>query len=272
MKILLCTDGSINGLSAVHLGGAIAARLKAQVTLLCVVESKRRSPGRALKQATQVVQKSGAAFMSIGRKGRLIEQMLTQMLVIEYDLVVVGYYARSFLEKVVWGSLATRIAHELPVSVLIVRDQRETINHVLIGISGGGFTQDCSEWGGQIAAAFDARVTLLHVSQSPPLMYAGLKEVAETLPEFLHADTPDAQAIKQAITCLIGIGVQAAVELRHGLPERELLRLAQERDVDLLVIGSAWAVQPLQRAMLRNITEKVLLNTRRPVLVVRPIE
>jgi nucleotide-binding universal stress UspA family protein len=270
MKILLCTDGSRNGLSAVYLGGGISARLKAEVTLLCVVENRRRNSERALEQAIQVLQESGVTFTSVGRSGRLVEEMLAQILITEYDLVIVGYYARSFLEKVLWGSLAARITHELPASVLIVRDRRETINHVLIGISGGGFTEECTEWGGSIAAAFDARVTLLHVSPAPPLMYAGLEEVAETLAEFLQTHTPSAQAVRHAIALLTEIGVQADVQLAHGLPERELLRIAQTQDVDLLVIGSAWAVQPMQRALLRNITEKVLLNTRRPVLVVRP--
>jgi len=270
MKILLCTDGSRNGLSAVHLGGKIAARLEAEVTLLCIVESKRRDPDRSLKQAIQAMQKSGALFTPIGRRGRLVEEMRAQILQVEHDLVIVGYHARSFLEKMLWGSLAARSAHESPVSVLIVRERRDTINGVLIGVSGGGFTEECLAWGGRIAAAFGARVTLLHVSPAPPLMYAGLEEVAETLTEFLQTDTPDAQALRQAVAHLTEMGVQTDVKLARGLPERELLRVAQDQDVDLLVIGSSWAAQPLQRLLLRNITEKVLLNTERPVLVVRP--
>jgi nucleotide-binding universal stress UspA family protein len=271
MKILLCTDGSRSGLSAVRLGGTVAARLEAEVTLLCVVESKRRDPIRSLERATRVMEKSGATFTPFGRRGRLLEEMLGEMLHIEYDLVIVGYYARSFLQKMLLGSLAARIANELPVSVLIVRGQRDWINHVLIGISGGGFTEECSKWGGRIAAAFEARATLLHVSAAPPLMYTGLEEVVETLTEFLQTDTPDADAIRQAVAFLTEMGVQANVELTRGLPERELLRVAHQRDVDLLVIGSAWAAQPVRRIFLRNITEKVLLNTQRPVLVVRPV-
>jgi nucleotide-binding universal stress UspA family protein len=258
MKILLCTDGSRNGLSAVHLGGVISARLEAKVTLLCAVENKRRDPQRSLERAIQVMQKTGAAFTPVGRRGRLVEEMLAQMLQVEYDLVIVGYYARGFWEKILWGSLAARITHELPVSVLIVRDRRDTINRVLIGISGGGFTEECTDWGGRI------------VRPAPPLMYTGLEEVTETLAEFLQADTFHAQALREAVARLTGMRVEAEVELTHGLAERELLRVAQDQDVDLLVIGSAWAVQPMQRLLLRNITEKVLLNTRRPVLVVRP--
>jgi nucleotide-binding universal stress UspA family protein len=270
MRILVCTDGSRNGLCAVRLGGAITAQLKSETALLCVVESERHDVNTSLERAGDVMQDYGAEFRSIGRRGRLVEELLTQMLEVEYDLVIVGYYARSFLEKAIWGSLAARIAHELPVSVLIVRDHRDWIDHVLIGISGGGFTSECAEWGGRIAAAFGARVTLLHASQIPPLMYAGLEEVVETLTEFLQTDTPEAHAVRQAVASLTELGVDADVELAHGLPERELLRLAQNLDSDLLVIGSSWAAQTVHRLFMRNIAEQVLIRTRRPVLVVRP--
>jgi nucleotide-binding universal stress UspA family protein len=270
MRILLCTDGSRNGLSAVHLGGAIAVRMEAEVTLLCITASKRRNTSRMLEGTVDVLEKSGVDFEVMECRGKLVEQMLAQMAEADYDLVIVGYDARSFLEKALWGSLAARIAHELPVSVLIVRGYRDWIGHVLIGISGSGFTDECVEWGGRIALAFDANVTLLHVSPAPPLMYAGLDEVVETLPEFLRTHTPEAQSVRQATAYLTELGVQTDVELAHGLPERELLRIAQNRDVDVLVIGSTWAAQPVQRLFSRNISEQVLLNTQRPVLIVRP--
>jgi nucleotide-binding universal stress UspA family protein len=269
-KILLCTDGSLDGLRAVRLGAVIAAQLQAEVALLCVVESDRRGVEDSLKRAATVVRKSVDGVQLISRRGKLVDQMLAQLLQVEYDLVVVGYHLRSFLEKVIWGSLAARIAHEVPVSVLIVRGRRDWIEHVLIGISGGGFTDACAEWGSRIAAAFGARVTLLHVSPSPPLMYGGLDEVVETLAEFLETDTPGAQALRRVVATLTELDVQTDVELARGLPERELLRLAQNRDTDLLVVGSSWAAQPAHRLFVRNITEQVLINTQRPVLVVRP--
>lgn len=270
MRILLCTDGTRDGLRAVRLGGAIMTKLRATATILCVVEDRGRDLQLAVQRASRVIKDFGNDFTATGRRGHLLENMLAQMLEIEYDLVIVGYQTRSFFEKVIWGSLAARIAHELPVSVLIVRGRRDWINHVLIGISGGGFTDECVRWGGRIAAAFDARVTLLHARPAPPLMYAGLEEVVETMTEFFQTDSAEAQALRKAVAWLTDSGVGAHVELVHGLPEREILRLAQDRDADLLVIGSSWAAQPVHRLFARNISEQVLIYTQRPVLVVRP--
>jgi nucleotide-binding universal stress UspA family protein len=273
MKVLLCTDGSRNGLSAVKLGAIVAAWSQAETTLLCVVDksASEQEATRLLRLANNTAQKTGASVATyIGHRGELVDEMLTQMLQVEYDFVTVGYEARSFLEKMIWGSTASRIADELPVSVLIIREPRDWIDHILIGISGGGFTTACTGWGGQVAAAFDAQVTLLHVGATPPLMYAGLEEVIESLDELLGTDTAEAQAIREATACLDELGIRTQVELVHGLPERELLRVAQEQEVDLLVVGSAWAAQRVRRIFFRNVTEKILLNTQRPVLVIRP--
>jgi nucleotide-binding universal stress UspA family protein len=272
MRFLIGTDGSSDGLGAVNLGGKMAARMDAEVVLLCATNATRNVLDKALGRAAEAIEETGISFTDVARRGHLIDELLAQMLAVDYDLVIVGYQTRGRLDRMLWGSLAARIVHELPTSVLIVRDWREAINHILIGISGGGFTAECANWGGRIAAAFNARVTVLHASQAPALMYAGLEEVAESLQEFLQTDTLEARALRGAIDRLNALGVKVDVELIHGLPEREILRLTQSKDIDLLVVGSSWAANPMHRTLLKNVAEKVLLRTRRPVLVVRPAQ
>ncbi len=240
MKILLCTDCSFDGLKAVRLGGVVAGQLDAHVTILCVVEDRRSDLEKKVGRVNEALPESLTDFTVVGRRGELIDEMLAQLLQTDYDLVIVGYHSRGFLEKAIWGSLAARIAHELPLSVLIVRGRRDWINHVLVGISGRGFTDQCVDWGGRIALAFGGHVTLLHASVAPPLMYSGLEEVVETLTEFLETDTPEAQALKRAVAKLDDLGVDVDVELARGMAEREILREAQRKDVDLIVIGSSW--------------------------------
>ena len=271
MKILVCTDGSRSGLHAVKSGASLAARTAAEVTLLFAVAGDPWDVDQARVDATAILKNADVAFCLTEQHGKLIDAALAQMVEQEYDLVVIGYQARTFLERALWGSLAARIVHELPLSVMIVRGKCESISRVLIGISGGGFTAACVRWGGIIASAFDARVVLLHVSPSPPLMYGGFEEVVEDLTELLQTDTVEAKAIRRAVDFLTDLGVKTDVELVRGLAEREILRYAQDLDADLIVIGSAWAVQPVRRFFMRNITEQVVLQAQRPVLVVRPV-
>jgi len=272
MKILLCTDGSPAGIQAVKFGATLAGRIAAEVTVLFAVSDEHWDVARAREKVTSALRDSGVVFSFAEQHGKLIDATLAQLARQKFDLVVFGYQARTFLERALWGSLAARIVHELPLSALIVRGDCESINRVLVGISGGGFTDACVSWGGRIALAFDARVVLMHVSPPPPLMYGGFEEVVEDLTELLQTDTVQARAIKRAVSHLTELGVKTDVELVHGLAEREILRYAAELDVDLIVIGSAWAAQPVSRFFMRNITEQIVLKAQRPVLVVRPTE
>jgi nucleotide-binding universal stress UspA family protein len=271
MRLLLCTDGSPIGLRAVKLGAALASRMSAEATLLLALDGEDWDTELAREHSLRVLQESAVQFSFAERRAKLVDATLAELVDREYDLVVVGYNARTFLERALWGSLAARIAHEFPLPVMIVRGEHASIDRLLIGISGGGFTDACVEWGGRIASAFEARVVLLHVGPSPPLMYGGFEEVVQDLAELLRTDTVEARAIKRAASILTRLGVEFEVELVRGLAEREILRYAQELTCDLIVIGSAWAAQPMRRFFMRNVTEQVVLKAQRPVLVVRPI-
>jgi nucleotide-binding universal stress UspA family protein len=272
MRLLLCTDGSPTGLRAVELGASLANRMSAEATLMLAREEEHKDAESARERTLAALQESVVEFSFVERRAELVDAALTQLVEQEYDLVVVGYSARTFLERALWGSLAARIAHEFPLPVMIVRGEYAGIDRILIGISGGGFTDACVEWGGRIALAFETSVILLHVGPSPPLMYGGFEEVVEDLAELLQTDTPEARAIKRAASMLTRLGVEFEVELVRGLAEREILRYAQELNCGLIVIGSAWAAQPVRRFFMRNVTEQVVLKAQRPVLVVRPPE
>lgn len=272
MRLLIGTDGSPAGLRAVELGAALASRMSAEVTILLALEGEDSDAESARERSVTALQESAVEFSLVESRAELVDATLAQLVKQEYDLGVVGYSARTFLERALMGSLAARIAHEFPLPVMIVRGENAEIDRVLIGISGGGFTDACVKWGGRIASVFETSVVLLHVGPSPPLMYGGFDEVVEDLPELLQTDTPEARAIKRAASILTELGVEFEVELVRGLAEREILRYAQELNCGLIVVGSAWAAQPVRRFFMRNVTEQVVLKAQRPVLVVRPAE
>ncbi|RMF34565.1 MAG: universal stress protein [Chloroflexi bacterium] len=272
MKFLLCTDGSDQATAAVRLGGRLAAHMGASVALLCIERPGRPRSRQATieAQARELLQEQGITPELQTYPGGLLDALRRQIHRETYALVAVGYRERRFLEKVLFGSVAVRIAHLVPAPVLIVREPREALRRILIGISGHGFQEEEIRWGGEIARAFDGQVTLLHVLPPPPLMYTGLPQVSESLSDFLESDTEEARALREGAALLTKMGLPVELQLAYGLPEREVLRAAYEQDEDLVVVGSAWAVSPWQRLVLPNVTEQVLLHTRRPVLVVRP--
>lgn len=269
MRILLCADKSRNALAAVSLGGRLASALGAETTLLAAGK-KAQQVYNALNKAEEIVRAFGITPKTLVAIGPSVKQFIEQVQREGYDLVVIGYRRRSAMEKALKGCVAAQVVHQATTSVLVVRQGRQDIRRLLLGIGGNGFTTEITDWGARIAVALGAQVTLIHVESAPPLMYSGLEEVHQTLAEFLETDTPAARAIRQAAAALQETRVQAEIKLAYGVTDRELLRTAQEGDYDLLILGSAWARPPLDRVVLENITRNILLKTRRPVLVVYP--
>ena len=269
MRILLCADKSRNALAAVSLGGRLASALGAETTLLAAGK-KAQQVYNALNKAEEIVRAFGITPKTLVAIGPSVKQFIEQVQREGYDLIVIGYRRRSAMEKALKGCVAAQVVHQATTSVLVVRQGRQDIRRLLLGIGGNGFTTEITDWGTRIAVALGAQVTLIHVESAPPLMYSGLEEVHQTLAEFLETDTPAARSIRQAAAALQETGVQAEIKLAYGVTDRELLRTAQEGDYDLLILGSAWARPPLDRVVLENITRNILLKTRRPVLVVYP--
>ncbi len=65
-------------------------------------------------------------------------------------------------------------------------------------------------------------------------------------------------------------GCQVETIITRGKPHEEILKTAQEKDVDLIVIGSH-SFPPLGKVLLGSTAEKVLHRARRPVLLI-PVE
>lgn len=268
MKILICTDGSEDARSAVRFGGMIAARLGVDAALMCVKTTP--CDEALLEKEAALLQQWGVAAKVMERDGTAAREIPIELGQDVYFLVVVGYRSRGFVKRLFQGSHAIRIAQASSVSVLIVREPRDDIKRILIGVTGGGFVRECAGLGGRIATAFDAHVTLLHVENLPALMYAGLDQVVEPLEAMLQTDTNEARALKQAAAILTEMGVETDTQLVRGLAEREILRVAHTGGYDLLIVGSSWAAEPVQRLMLPSVTRQVLLHTELPILVVRP--
>ncbi len=269
IKILLCTDGSRNSLAAVSMGGRLASALNADTTLFAAGVRGQRVY-KALDRARQTLNTFNINPKTLVGIGQPISQFAKQVQQIGYDLVVIGYRKRKAWEKALAGSAATKVVNRATTSTLVVREGRQDIRRILIGIGGNGFTAELAKWGAVIAAAVGAQVTLIHVESAPPLMYAGLEEVHQTLTEFLETDTPAAHALRRAADILNLAGVSANIKLARGVAERELLRTAQYGDYDLVMLGSSWARPALDRLIMQNVTRNILLHTNRPVLVVYP--
>jgi nucleotide-binding universal stress UspA family protein len=84
----------------------------------------------------------------------------------------------------------------------------------------------------------------------------------------LLSDAREGVHLRKDLQILESMSVKGEAKVRHGLVMDEILAEAREGDYDLIVTG-AHVASGLQRFMLTDTTEQIVLGSDRPVLVVR---
>jgi nucleotide-binding universal stress UspA family protein len=137
---------------------------------------------------------------------------------------------------------------------------------ILLGVDGTKGAQRAAHWTAELAHDLGAKVVVLHVVSDAWLIeLSALQFNADELVRRARAELLGAwtQPLRDA-------EVQYLTELVRGDPASELLRMADERHVDLIVIGGTHH-SGLRGAILGGTAHRVVNHSFRPVTVV-PLE
>ncbi len=122
-------------------------------------------------------------------------------------------------------------------------------DHILVPTDGSGPATAALEYAAAIAAANDATVHVLYVTETPP-------------------DEEDEEVVATAREWVTDAGAAVDEEVVQGEPDETICEYAAERGVDGIVMGTQGR-QGLERFVLGSVTESVVRNATVPVLVVR---
>ena len=149
------------------------------------------------------------------------------------DLVVMGTHGRGGVSKLILGSAAEKVIRHAPCPVLTVGPHvrfvsPDRFNHIFYATdfssgSAGAFTYALS-----LAEEDQADLTLLHVIESKP--------ASET--EMMEWKQGDRERLSRMIPADNDLAYKPEIEVEIGIPEVEIVRLADARSADLIVMGS----------------------------------
>lgn len=142
------------------------------------------------------------------------------------------------------------------------------LNRILVPIDFSDFSDAALLYAVEMARAFDAELHLLNVMPNPALAYPeGYAFVApdEGLEETVLRELRKKPAVPESES----LTVQHAV--RVGTAFVEIVKYAEEHDVDLIVLGTHGRTGVTHMVM-GSVAEKVVRKAGCPVLTVRPIE
>ncbi len=147
--------------------------------------------------------------------------------------------------------------------------------HILIAVDGSKNSKKAADAGIELARLSDGEVTIVYVADlskcitsagiTPP--FGGISSdvidnVAANLREFGEKATLEVDGLAKAS------GVKSERLVLEGNPPSEILKIAQDSKKDLVVIGSIGKTG-IEKFLMGSVAEKVVHNSRLPVLVVR---
>lgn len=269
MKILICVGGLPFAEPTLKFGNLVATLSESEVTLLTVVD------GRVKKKDAAVMLAKAQELIDVPineikvRKGQSVEEIVEEACNKGYDMIVVGARVMNRFTQLLLRSITQQVARRVPISVLIVKEERSSLNRILICTGGQKLNQAVIERGAQLAKAAQAQVQLLYVTSPVPGMYSGLEDMDETLPELLQTNTPIAKHLRWAAQYLAEQGVSGEIKVRHGIVSEEILQEAAEGDYDLVVIGARAEMSLLNELLMEKVAPQIVEHAPHSVLVVR---
>ncbi|MGE0679580.1 MAG: universal stress protein [Candidatus Binatia bacterium] len=203
------------------------------------------------------------------------------------QLLVMGTHGRPWYQRVVIGSTAETVLRAAPCPTLIVRnveraDSLPRLKTLLLptDFSVGGMVSE--EWALQLAE--DKEVILLHAVENPLLdVYdpdqaeIDLRRIMEesrehpprsAQPFWDHAHRVAHAKLSTLRQQFLGAHAQVEVLVREGPAAEDILRTAEQRQVDLIVM-STHGRGGVRRLLLGSVAEKIIRSASCPVLAVR---
>ncbi len=271
MKLLFCTDGSLQAENAVRFGALIAAACGAETSVLGIAERAGQQDAmlQALRRAQEVLKEHGLNAELITKTGRPVREIVNRTKETKYDLVIIGATHQNACGPRSMSARAYRIIESVEPPVLVVIGAPKDLRRILL-CTGGQLKADAAvQFTAEIAHCLPAIVTLFHVAAGPPAIYADLIERQENADRLLVGNSALGRALAHHKALLEKSGLTCELQLRYGVVISELLKELEQTAYNLVVSGSAPARGPLRQYVMDNLTREIVNRAELPVLVVR---
>lgn len=179
-------------------------------------------------------------------KGGDVPALLAGIANLEPDLVSVGSHGNSRAAGILFGSVASAIAHHAPCSVLIARAAPSAFPGLILHASDGSpESHDAARIAGELAARHDSTVVTQHVNEG---------------------GGDGAGVADEAVAIIERCGREPVLKVENGSPHRRIVETADELKAGLVVMGSRGQSGI---AALGSVSERVSHRAPCSVLIVR---
>lgn len=190
------------------------------------------------------------------------------------ELVVVGAHGGRERPWARLGTTAERLLRAAESSLLIVRGKMgASPKRILVAIDDATITPRVLATAGALADRFDAHLHAVHVLSNSAYSHVASIEAAQSRSDDEAREKVEADMADEAFRWLTALWQNTTkhgkleIDVPHGVPGDEILRIAKEFDADLIVIGR-YGIGRMLPAFLGSVVGSVVQGADCPVLVV----
>ena len=288
LKRILCpVDESETSMRALQYAVVLARAYGAEIRVLEVVEAMsgparlvpeasvfleqaRRTARSSLTQFVDSVDHAGVPIVVEVRDGDVVNLILEESTAWPADLVVMGTHGERGFQRLLLGSVTASVLRQVACPVMTVppaapvpADAASAFRVVLCGVDFSPASLNALQHARSFSEQSGARLLVVHVVEWPyeERLTEGM------LAEYQKGEQEEAQ---QQLRELIARDGESPIEdvVTVGKAYRELLRLAEERAVGVIVLG-VQGRGAIDRALFGSTTDRVIREAKFPVVTVK---
>jgi nucleotide-binding universal stress UspA family protein len=254
---------------AVFIGGSLAPAVPSSSEPL--EEELLEDGQQVIEEAAHHLSTTGVAIERMALLGRAASAIVAEANEWHPDLIVMGSRGHGEIASMLLGSVSSEVVDHAPCPVLIAR--RPKLTRAVLGHDGS----DCALHAESVVAKWPifARVAIEVIDVGP----AGMPWMGTTQSTYAGSVEPYVEAVRATVAAdsdlaeaaarrLREAGLRATASVEQGAPATELIRVANERAADLIVVGTRGRTG-LRRLLLGSVARNVLHHASCSVLIVR---
>jgi nucleotide-binding universal stress UspA family protein len=278
-KILVAVDGSESSRNALLQAFRLAVDEKCWITVTSVVPpltgdldltgvkdihgALAKPCEEALRDAERLAQEEGVLIKTVCEEGETYERIVDLADGSNADVIVMGRRGLTKVARAMIGSVTARVIGHTQRDVLVV--PAEAVlgwKKILVATDGSRFSTLAIGKAIDFAAAYGGSLVAVSVVDVPTEFYAEAPQAVDDMVR--KAKEYTAAVRKQAEAA----GVKAETYVGEAEAFEAIVKLARDREVDMIVVGSHGRTG-LRRLLMGSVTEKVIGHAPCPVLVVK---
>ena len=249
MEILFATDGLPPATAAGELLRRLADPSRVNVTILFAQDVADEvlgdSVAQGLDEAERAMRGAGVATRVLRRKGDAVVSIEKALADQDFGLVALGAGNHRWLDRLAFGSVSTHMLHSAPVPVLLVHrtpDPAHERLHLLFGADGSPSAASAMDTLAAITEPnrIDLEVrTVVHTPELGFSAHPGAYVPTRYIEDLLAAEKATAKRhLGETLGRARVMGFTAHGSIGIGWPANDLLSHAEEKEVDLIVVGA----------------------------------